>query len=439
VSRTIFRFIFEPQVIRLVLCTLRSKQVIVFMKKIALLLITLFSASVSNAQVTPVVTHWIINTTHATGYHALPTNVQQVQYSDSDVYVTCSCIPGYDIGPWNGNPNIPANQNFEFKITRSPQKGSGKIATPLGHVGVWTNGVSLFNAKDARSYNNQGVWNQNAILVEGASFDSCLGHPAPNGEYHHHLSPRCLYDETDSAHHSPIIGFAFDGFPIYGAYGFAEKNGSGGIKRMNSGFKLRTITDRSSLPDGTQLTGAQNGPAISTTYPLGYYIEDFSFDSTSGDLDEHNGRFCVTPDYPNGTYAYFTTIDSNLKATYPYTLGATYYGTLPAGNTGPQSGHNTPIGKVVTYTGNGVAENIAIESGLTLYPNPAQERIYTNLADASEITRNVEILDAEGRIILNVSGANPTQALDISRLSSGAYFVRLQTTSGKLFIAKFAK
>jgi hypothetical protein len=56
---------------------------------------------------------------------AFPSNVQLVQYSDDNVYVSSTCIPGYDIGPWNGNPNTPANQNFVFKITRHPLQNTG--------------------------------------------------------------------------------------------------------------------------------------------------------------------------------------------------------------------------------------------------------------------------------------------------------------------------
>ena len=41
----------------------------------------------------------------------------------------------------------------------------------------------------------------------------------------------------------------------------------------------------------------------------GFFVEDFVF-TDNGDLDKHNGRFCVTPDYPNGVYAYFATIDN---------------------------------------------------------------------------------------------------------------------------------
>src|SRR5262249_25624615 len=154
----------------------------------------------------------------ATGYGGISADVQQVQYSASYVYIHCTDIPDYSIGPWPGNPNTPSNQNFVYKIARSPQANPGTAtATPLGHIGVLTNGVSIFNPLDARSYNNQNIWHQNAETVEGPSFDACGGHPAPGGEYHHHVPSKCLIQD-DSTHHSPVVGFAFDGFPVYGAY-----------------------------------------------------------------------------------------------------------------------------------------------------------------------------------------------------------------------------
>ena len=171
----------------------------------------------------PEITSWILNLNGATNpsFPNYLTNVQDVCYTSTDVYVSCTCIPGYDIGPWSQNPNQPANQNFVFKISLNPQENTGnKTKAPMGHTGVWSNGVSIFNAEDGMSYNNQGVWNQNALYFEGVSFDDCLGHPAPNGEYHHHVNPTCLYDDSDDQNHSPIIGYAFDNFPIYGAYGY---------------------------------------------------------------------------------------------------------------------------------------------------------------------------------------------------------------------------
>ena len=296
----------------------------------------------SQAQLSPTITSWVINTDNSTGYFGELSNVQSVDYTSNFVFVSCTCIPGYDIGPWAGNPNTPANQDFCFRITFNPQENTGTLTnTGLGHIGVWRNGVSIFNAKDAFSYNNQGVWFQDAYVFEGSSFDACLGHPAGNGEYHHHVNPTCLYNDSDEANHSPIVGYAFDGYPIYGAYGYSNPlDPNSAVSRMQSGQQLRNISSRQTLADGTNLPAYQYGPTVNSQYPIGSFIEDYEYIEGSGDLDEHNGRFCITPDYPEGIYAYFITIDDYLDPVYPYIIGPTYFGTVATGNTGPQSGHN---------------------------------------------------------------------------------------------------
>ncbi len=401
-------------------------------------LAVLLSFTKTNAQVTdPVVTSWIINTTNATGYSGLTANVQAVNYTTTDVYVTCTCIPGYDIGPWTGNPNTPANQNFCFKITRSPQPKTGtKTATGLGHIGVWTNGVSIFNAKDAFSYNNAGIWNQDALPNEGASFDDCLGHPAPNGEYHHHVNPTCLYDDQATTVHSPIIGYAFDGFPIYGAYAYNDTTGTGAITRMRTGYRLRNITDRTTLADGTVLQSGQYGPAIGGQYPLGKYIEDYEYVPGLGHLDQYNGRVCITPEYPLGTYAYFVTIDSNQVPVYPYTVGASYYGVVNAGNTGPQSGHNTIPGGATLYTApvTGVEET-ANEFALNVFPNPAQEKIFVQSGNG-QLPVEIVLRDVLGReIIAERNNISAITTLNVSNLNAGVYLLQANA-DGKHYTIK---
>jgi len=320
----------------------------------------------TQAQLTPAITSWVINTDNSTGYFGELSNVQSVDYTSGFAFISCTCIPGYDIGPWAGNPNTPANQDFCFRITFNPQENSGTpTETPLGHIGVWRNGVSIFNAKDAFSYNNQGVWFQDAYVFEGSSFDACLGHPAPNGEYHHHVNPTCLYDDSNEANHSPIIGYAFDGFPIYGAYGYANPlDPNSAIARMQSGQQLRNISARNTLSDGTTLPTYQYGPAINSQYPIGSFIQDYEYLVGSGDLDEHNGRFCITPEYPEGIYSYFITIDDYLDPVYPYVIGPTYFGTVTSGNTGPQSGHNVIPNNATNYDpGTGVCTGDINEDG----------------------------------------------------------------------------
>ena len=124
--------------------------------------------------------------------------------------------------------------------------------------------------------------------------------------------------EATSTFHSPIIGWAYDGNPIYGPYGFDKASGSSFVKVMSSGYELKS--------------GSKNRPPVSL-YPLGFFVEDYVY-TASGDLDEHNGRFCVTPDYPNGVYAYFATInttndsvgpfESYRRPQFPYLIGNSY-------------------------------------------------------------------------------------------------------------------
>src|SRR4051812_25408088 len=118
------------------------------MKKLIVHCILLLSTCNAFSQA-PELSTWQQNTT-ATGYNGIISNVQLVQYSASNVYISCTCIPGYSIGPWTGNPNVASNQNFVFKITRTPQQNTGTAtAIGLGHIGVWSNGVSVFNVSDA--------------------------------------------------------------------------------------------------------------------------------------------------------------------------------------------------------------------------------------------------------------------------------------------------
>ena len=133
----------------------------------------------------------------------------------------------------------------------------------------------------------------------------------------------------------------FDGYPVYGAYGYTDTSTTGGsIKRMVSSYRLRADQSRTTDPWGN--TASTAGPAVSTQYPMGCLLWDWEYVPGLGDLDSANGRWCRTPEYPNGTYAYFMTLDDTLAPAYPYTSAGAYYGVVQPGNTnGPSGGHNT--------------------------------------------------------------------------------------------------
>ena len=269
-------------------------------------------------------------------------DVERLSHTEDDIFVETSGVPSYPTGPFpDGNPSYASDQDAVYQITKQPTASGSIQSVGLGVIGIFVNGVAIFNPEDGITWNNQNIWHRNAIFAEADGFDACFGHPAPPpggppgppgglvaGIYHHHQRPSCLLDQLadTGAVHSPIAGFALDGFPVYGPYGFANSDGSGGVVRIRTGYAPRAITTRDTLPDGTLLPEALHGPDVSQNYPLGWWIEDYEFVAASGDLDPHNGRFAVTPEFPEGTYAYWMSIDANGASEYPYFIGPTYYG-----------------------------------------------------------------------------------------------------------------
>ena len=115
--------------------------------------------------------------------------------------------------PNSGNPNSIRVQEFTFRLPLKPRLATQITRLPMGPIGVALNGVVFFNPFE------QGGMN----AVEGYSevwLDSCCGHPQQTGVYHYHKYPTCVKSPfpDDGTRHSPVIGFAFDGFPIHGPY-----------------------------------------------------------------------------------------------------------------------------------------------------------------------------------------------------------------------------
>jgi hypothetical protein len=377
-------------------------------------------------------------------------NIQIVQYSATQVYVSATGVPSYNIGLWTANPNQPTNQNLVCKFTRAAvQNTSTAIYCPNGSIGLWSNGVAIFNPKDGQYWNNStssftmGVtttgYNRNALVYEGISFDNCLGHPQQMGTYHNHVNPSCLYNSSNSTVHSPIIGYAFDGFPIYGAYAFTYTNGTGAIKRMVPSYVLATSTGSvllgantaSAAATPTTPTTRNAGPPVNTSYPLGNMLEDYVYVAGSGDLDYHNGRYCITPEYPTGTYAYFVTIDVTGYPVYPFVLGPTYYGTVQAGNTGPGSGHNTITEPTTIYIPptTGIIDGLNQKIKCTIWPNPVED--FTSIYMDVDSKNNVKgsLYNTKGQLMQTFDNLQPSisYTLDMSNYSSGIYMLILET------------
>lgn len=399
-------------------------------RKIYLLCTAVLITVSAFGQAGPEISSWLQNTTLSNPTYGGPVNVQLVQYSGTDVYVSTNCIPEYGIGPWPNNPNVASPQNIVCEFPRKPVQNTGApVYTPGGAIGLWSNGVAIFNAQDgfhwdastkswamgfATSYTTG--WNRNAAKFEAVSFDSCLGHPQQQGMYHNHVNPKCLYNSADSTHHSPIIGYAFDGFPIYGAYGYASTtSASGAIKRMRSSYALTSDTTRAS------------GPHPISTYPLGDCCEDYVYTAGSGDLDAHNGRFCYTPEYPKGTYAYFVTIDSKRNPVFPFVIGPAYYGVV-----GSTSNHVTPTGPDTTYTPHtsGISPGPNSTIKCQIVPNPVADHAYIYMDATSMNNIKGSVYDASGKLVKTINQTmqpSIAYAVDMTSLPAGIYFMKFES------------
>jgi len=304
--------------------------------------------------------------------------IHEISTSTDWVYIHTTGLASHIMGPWyrdeaktNLFPNYPSNTSSIYRIPRAPSEAENKDKTTLGAAGYYVNGVAMFNSLDAFSYSNSntsdatpnssftgdGIWNRDAYINENVTFDAANAHQAGN-TYHYHASSPALrhqlgdsvdYDANTNTYtenpgaiikHSPILGWAADGYPVYGPYGYSSPNNSAStVHRMISGYTLRNITQRTTLPQwaadlsnrSTTLALSEQGPDVNTNFPLGRYAEDYELTET-GDLDRYNGRICVTPEYPSGTYAYFITITADGTPVYPYSLAFEYYGNATGGS-----------------------------------------------------------------------------------------------------------
>jgi hypothetical protein len=259
----------------------------------------------------------------------------------------------------------------------------------------------------------------------------------------------------------------------------------GGVRRMVSGYQLRdgtngttnlSSTGRMMLPGwaafaqgrtgtlvGTPytLTSSQYGPSTTytsgtgpglTTYTLGHYSEDYDYLGNLGytqssrsniggvffDLNMYNARFCVTPEFPNGTWAYFTTIKADGTPIYPYTVGRWFYGSPTGGTVSSISETVTQYfkgaaSKAETWTSSSPAVN---SSNVTLTWNEVEGGTYqvsasNDLANwttlSLTITPSISLAPTVNANISTASavetkgGLNTNRFYKVSRLSLATY------------------
>jgi hypothetical protein len=112
-----------------------------------------------------------------------------------------------DAYKYDRNPNSITVQSFSYNLPAHPKKGSPQCIG--GEVGIAVNGVPIYNAFDA------GYRDANAYEIQ----DHCDGHPQQFGSYHYHQIPSCLTAGESTKKQSPVVGWAYDGFPITGPRG----------------------------------------------------------------------------------------------------------------------------------------------------------------------------------------------------------------------------
>ena len=268
----------------------------------------------------------------------------------NNMVVDSNGIPNHDFASTLGC--CASEQDYEWTIPLNPVNdtdGNFEYVPERGQIAVAVNGAPLFGPEDGpggdavalhHKYYNED--RQNVVM------DICGGHSGPGGIYHYHWDLNCAYwipdpgeDMTDyhwtkinSSQHSPIIGWSFDGYPIYGMYGWDE---SQNIAAVDSSYQLKPGADGY---DG---------------------IDDWEYVHGMGDLDECNGMFGPTPEYPEGIYHYVSTPLSGSTNTHVDTDGNTvamvgfpyfqlcYYGEATGGPKGGGGGPPGPMRSVTLY------------------------------------------------------------------------------------------
>jgi len=218
-------------------------------------------------------------------------------------------IPNHAVGrfPNGGNPHVIREQRYRFTLPAAPEPAAmttsinlaGRRGPPNVPFGVAVNGV-LIDPGTAEFWNGdrRGGWNYEAL--GGAvplGLDENFAHVQPNGGYHYHGLPTMLLEQLglSSDNHSPQIGWAADGFPIYARYGYKDPDDPrSGIVELEPSFRLK----KGNRPGGARGPGGQYD---------GTFTKDYEFVEGTGDLDDCNGRPCATPEFPEGIYAYFLT------------------------------------------------------------------------------------------------------------------------------------
>ena len=267
-------------------------------------------------------------------------NMVRVSVEGDYRFIESNGLPDHEAGafPNKNNPNTIGEQRYRYRVAVQPQLAAESTALHMHPFGVAVNGIPFDpGAAEYWRRDPQSGWQYEALSGKiNLGLDSSNAHVQPNGAYHYHGIPYGLLKKLSTNPPSmTLLGYAADGFPIYGPLAYADaKNSQSELVKLRSSFRVRAGT-RPSGPGGAY---------------DGSFVQDYEYVAGLGDLDYHNGRLGVTPEYPNGTYYYV------LTDTYPF-IPRSFAGTIdpsflrhgppgggPPGKRGPPPGRFPPFG-----------------------------------------------------------------------------------------------
>jgi hypothetical protein len=235
-------------------------------------------------------------------------------------------IPNHEVGtfPNSNNPNSISAQNVSKSFTLCPSiiyESGLDVAGPAMAIAYALNSVKFDPATAGRCNDagecslarGEGNWNIEALGHDTFDFGDDMNHAhvQPNGAYHYHGMPELLIDFLGDNDGMTLIGWASDGFPVYARYGYANPEDSQSqLKALTTSYRLKSQADENRPNTLTAILGGPNATNnINKPIPMGAFTQDYEYVEGLGDLDECNGIFGVTLEFPDGIYYYVVTDD----------------------------------------------------------------------------------------------------------------------------------
>ena len=341
----------------------------------------------------------LTNNYYVENYYGSGGTLDYSRRSDGHSKILGMSYDGYPIyGPWGYNSSGTAVRQVSSHRLRT------NAELPGARPAVNTTGTTTYNVTVSNGEFLFGGSRPNFLsLGRGKTFIFNQDDASNNGEF-------LLFSETDGGWHpSSSIGttsylyelgvtYTLDGSTVtYAAY----------IAGFNAATQRRIqIVVPATAPDALYIFGYQTSGlglrTVQSGYILGDLVQDYIYDSSVGTLDEFNGKFAVTPDYPNGTYAYFMTEDSSGNPVYPYVIGRKFYGTpLFEGDSVPEVLSDFPDGAAgdVVLNDSGQIAYIKMTKNGDNYYNTTKARILGGEGSGATGTSTVQTVT--GLTLLN--------------------------------------